>query len=887
MQTLLLALGSFAGFIIAYHTYGRWLARKLFRLNPEKVVPSVTMGDGVDYVPTRVEVLFGHHFTSIAGTGPIVGPAIAIMWGWVPALIWVLLGSIFIGAVHDFGALVVSVRNRGQTLGEVAGRAINPRVKFLFLLILFLTLLIVLAIFGMVIALVFKMFPMAIIPVWLQLPLAVGIGWWTYRRKGHLFWPALLVLGVMYATIWMGDYFVGFAAITGFLTSIPMWTWVIILLVYSYVASVLPVTTLLQPRDYINSHQLIVAMALLAIGIGTAAVGGLEGQPLEIVAPAVDLQPAGAPPMLPFLFVFIACGAVSGFHSLVSSGTSSKQLAREPDALVIGYGSMLTEGALAVMVICAVGAGIGMGNDLEFDKAGVASFTDTQGQEYIVNSVGEGVTVLKTGKQLNPADAQSVSHGDELELPGGSLVVGKAGDGTTLKLTGRIAWKKHYASWATAAKLGAKVGAFVLGAGNFLRSMGIPATMATAIMAVLIASFASTTLDTATRLQRYVVTELATTVRIKPLTGRHGATALAVVSAGVMALLPAPGMMDDFLAKQPGASTLDAFFATSGTGGLLLWPLFGASNQLLAGLALLVVGFCLLRRGRNVKVILIPAVLMLILPAWAMTLEVIQRWQAGQWHLVAVGVAILVLEAWMVTEAALTWRRTRGQIDPQLPTPPAAGMRCIWTWIGLACLLGLCGIGVLGALTPPVPHAITGATNASQSPDAVTEATDANWSPDTTTKAADARWHPGNGNTYDDLGFLDGLKSFTIKYHTTRYDNMYRGGDLLNTIGAKKLLKLEVTTIVSITPTETERKLAAEHGLRLVELPFEKDALSNETLAAFDDAVRAANGGVFVHCHDGKHRAGALMAHYRISHEGWPHQMAVAEYDILGGNPDK
>jgi len=324
MGTLAIALGSFLGFIVAYHTYGRWLARKLFRLDANRVVPSVEINDGVDYVPTRVEVLFGHHFTSIAGTGPIVGPAIAIMWGWVPALLWVLLGSIFIGAVHDFGALVVSLRNRGQTIGEVAGRLINPRAKILFLLILFLCLLIVLAIFGMVIALVFKQFPCSVIPVWLQLPLAVAIGWWTYRRKGHLFWPALIVLAIMYFTVWLGNYFTGFQSIGNFFSDMPTWIWVLILMIYCYIASVLPVTTLLQPRDYINSHQLIVAMFLIVAGIGVASFSGLNGQQLELVAPAVDMHPAEAPPIWPFLFITIACGAVSGFHSLVASGTSSK-----------------------------------------------------------------------------------------------------------------------------------------------------------------------------------------------------------------------------------------------------------------------------------------------------------------------------------------------------------------------------------------------------------------------------------------------------------------------------------------------------------------------------------------------------------------------------------
>ena len=176
MQTLLIAVGALVLYIVAYNTYGRWLARKIFKLNPESATPSHELRDDVDYVPTNKFVLFGHHFTSIAGTGPIVGPALAVIWGWVPALLWVLFGSIFIGAVHDFGALVVSIRNRGQTVGDVAGRVLAPRTRFLFLALLFLALTIVLAIFGLVIAAVFGMYPASIVPCLVRIPLAIAIG---------------------------------------------------------------------------------------------------------------------------------------------------------------------------------------------------------------------------------------------------------------------------------------------------------------------------------------------------------------------------------------------------------------------------------------------------------------------------------------------------------------------------------------------------------------------------------------------------------------------------------------------------------------------------------------------------------------------------------------
>ena len=205
MGTLFIAIGAAVAFIVAYHTYGRWLGQRVFRLSAQTICPSCRLNDGVDYVPTSKAVVFGHHFTSIAGTGPIVGPAIAIMWGWLPALLWVILGSIFIGAVHDFGALVVSLRNNGQTVGEVAGRVLNRRVRLLFLFVLFMSLTIVLAIFGLVIAAVFKQYPAAIFPCMVQIPIAVAIGLWLHRKGVGLLIPSLLALAVMYLTVIYGD----------------------------------------------------------------------------------------------------------------------------------------------------------------------------------------------------------------------------------------------------------------------------------------------------------------------------------------------------------------------------------------------------------------------------------------------------------------------------------------------------------------------------------------------------------------------------------------------------------------------------------------------------------------------------------------------------------
>jgi len=360
MDTLLLMLICGGGYLVAYHTYGRFLAKKIFKLNKNAPVPSVELRDGIDYVPARKGIIFGHHYTSIAGTGPIVGPAIGIIWGWLPAILWVFFGSIFMGAVHDLGALVVSLRNEGKSLSEVAAKYINMRVRFIFFAVVFLSLLIVIAIFGVVIAAVFTRFPSAVLPVWLQIPIAVALGFAVYKKTANIaIATAIAVIG-MYLCIAIGSLLpVEFGTVLG----IPSTgVWVIILLIYAWVASTLPVTTLLQPRDYINAWQLFVAMGLL---VGGAVVASLSGN-LPLVAPPVNRAlPAGTPPIWPFMFVIIACGAISGFHSLVASGTSSKQVSKETDCQFVGYGSMLLEGFLAILVLVCVAAGIGMALKLD------------------------------------------------------------------------------------------------------------------------------------------------------------------------------------------------------------------------------------------------------------------------------------------------------------------------------------------------------------------------------------------------------------------------------------------------------------------------------------------------------------------------------------------
>ena len=620
MYTLLIAIGSFFGFIVAYHTYGRWIATRVFNLDANAKVPSCAFEDGVDFVPSKKSLVFGHHFTSIAGTGPIVGPAIAVFWGWLPALLWVVFGSIFIGAVHDFGALVVSLRNRGQTVGEIAGRMISPRAKLLFLFALFFALTVVLAIFGLVIALIFAKYPESVLAVWVSLPIAVVFGLAMRKGSQALLPMSITSLILIYLAVYVGAYF--FPISLSFVSN-QVVGWTVILLIYCGIASVLPVWLLLQPRDYVNSHQLFVALTLLTVGLVVACLSGSAD--LFVAAPAITQDiPKGTPPIFPFLFITIACGAISGFHCLVSSGTSSKQLENETDAQAIGYGAMLLEGALAVMVILACCAGVGMG---KFESLEV---TQADGQTRIVDTLVE--------------DAQ------------GEPIVGRTAWRQTYQLEyiDSTTGEKKQKAWKDFS-LVSKIGAFVDGGGNFLAAIGIPLKMGVNIIAVLVACFAATTLDSATRLQRYVIQELGETLRVKPLTNMYVATLVAIGLGGAIAMIPnSQGQL--------------------GKGGLLLWPLFGATNQLLAGFAFLVTAFYLWRRSKPVAFVLIPTVIMIVLPAAALLWQLFDLdsgwvWGFGDgttWLVASIGLITIGLQVWMVVEAVIAWPKVKGILEPQL-----------------------------------------------------------------------------------------------------------------------------------------------------------------------------------------------------------------------------
>lgn len=553
MNSLFLALIAFVLYVIAYHTYGKFIGQRIFNLNKDVVTPAVELEDGVDYLPTRKGIIYGHHFASIAGLGPIVGPAIAVIWGWLPAILWIIFGTIFLGGVHDFSALVASLRNKGKSIGDLTAQLINNRTRILFFLIIFFELWIVIAIFAMIMGILFNMYPQSVFPVWAEIPIAMVVGYMVYKKNGRVNILSIIAVLLMYGTIIIGTYWP--LKIPGFAHFSSIEIWLLILLVYSFFASTLPVWALLQPRDYINSHELIIAMGLLFLGT-------IFAHP-RIVAPVINHNPLGAPAIFPMIFVIIACGAISGFHSLVSSGTTSKQIAKEPDALFVGYGGMLSEGALATLVIVAVAAGIGM--------------------KYITKN--------------------------------GSV------------LTGIAAWNTHYSSWMAAKGLGSKLSAFIIGSGNLLESLKIPYKIAITIMGVFIVSFAGTTLDTATRIQRYVIGEFFRDVKLERFTNRYFTTFLAVFTAGLL-----------------------AFSQKGGKGALILWPLFGTVNQLLAGLALLVATVYLAKKRKAIYYTLLPMIFMIIMTGWAMIKNIFDFSVKHNHLLLGIGLVVFLLEIWMIIE---------------------------------------------------------------------------------------------------------------------------------------------------------------------------------------------------------------------------------------------
>jgi carbon starvation protein len=352
MSPVVMAITVLCLYVLFYRLYAKnILSRKIFELDDNAETPAHAMRDDVDYVPTNKYILFGHHYASIAGLAPMLGPAIAVIWGWVPALCWVVFGTLLVGAVHDFSALVLSIRHRGQSVGSIARDVISPRTRLLFLLVIFFLVALAMGVFVLVISGLFAApdaanipataHPEAVFPTYSLMLIAMVIGFLVYKKNMPM-WPMIalgFVLMLITTRIGLDMPITGFAA--------KDWTWT--LLIYAFIASVLPVWLLLQPRDFLNSLLLYLAIFSMLVGFFLLSP--------DWVAPAINANPEGAPPMLPFLFIVIACGAVSGFHGLVASGTTSKQLNKETDATFVGYVGMIGESLLALMAVLATTAG--------------------------------------------------------------------------------------------------------------------------------------------------------------------------------------------------------------------------------------------------------------------------------------------------------------------------------------------------------------------------------------------------------------------------------------------------------------------------------------------------------------------------------------------------
>ncbi len=561
----MLVILALAGYLLAYRFYGRYLGRKIFRISAGAVMPSHEFNDGVDFVPTRPHIIFGHHFTTIAGLGPIVGPAIGIIWGWLPAFLWVFLGSIFMGAVHDFATLIISARTRGKSIGELTGDVIGPSTRYALQFIMQLLLFIVLAVFAMIVSSLFVMYPEAVVPVWAQIPVAVWLGWQIRKGRNDLLY-SLVALLLLYGFVLLG---VRFPVELPWDRDTNVVVWCLILFAYVFFASTLPVQKLLQPRDYINSHQLLVAMLLLILGVVLARP--------EMVAPPINgeafLPGSDVPDLAPLLFIVIACGAISGFHSLASSGTTVKQVSNERDTLPIGYGAMITESFLAVLVIVAAGAGLGMGME-------------------------------KNGELFLGVDA----------------------------------YRAHYSSWSSANGLAAKLDAFIVGAANLFSAIGIPVRYGAAFVVVFIVSFANTTLDSAARIQRISLQEIFTGKggrTRRPVSNRYVATAIIVIAAAAM-----------------------AFYRPGGQGAMVLWPLFGSLNQLMAALALGVVTAYMATRQMKLIYTLLPMVVILIMTLWAMVENLAGFVREREIVLVVLSGLILLLTAWLTLSSLRALIRT-------------------------------------------------------------------------------------------------------------------------------------------------------------------------------------------------------------------------------------
>ena len=544
MQSVMIVVMGIAGMTFGWFVYSKFIAEKIYQLDADFVTPAHELNDGVDYHPTNKYVLWGHHFTSVAGAAPIVGPAIAVYWGWVPAVLWVTIGTIFFAGVHDFGALWASARHKGKSIGALSETVVGSRTRALFMVVIFLVLLMVNAVFGVVIAGAFVNTSTAVFPAWSAIVVALIIGQLLHRK-----W-SLSLLSIVGVAALYGSIIVGSSLPIELPDSLfgltPNANWIIILFIYAAIASMLPVWVLLQPRDYINGMQLVVGLVLLYGAV-------LLSMP-DISAPAFnDRMAEDSPSLVPLLFVTIACGAVSGFHGIVASGTTSKQIDKETDARFVGYLGAVGEGTLALITLVAV---------------------------------------------------SSVALAATPEL-----------------------WHEIYDQYGTAG-----AGTFIQGGAQMITNgWGLPFGIAQTLLATMVVLFAGTTMDSGVRLQRYIIQEWGDIYNIPIMKKGVLATLFAVTCCLLLAF---------------GAG------GASGSGGLIIWPLFGSTNQILAGLTLLVISVMLIKMGRPAKYTMVPMIFVLITSSWAALIKLKEFYDAGNWLLVTIDLIVVVTTFMVILEAA-------------------------------------------------------------------------------------------------------------------------------------------------------------------------------------------------------------------------------------------
>jgi carbon starvation protein len=524
----------------AYRFYGRYLERR-FGIDDRTPTPSHTDYDGIDRVPAHRAVLLGHHFSSIAGAGPIVGPIIAsVAFGWLPALLWIVLGVVFIGGVHDFSSLVGSIRHKARSIAEIAKLCMSPPAYKMLLAFIWLSLIYVLTVFTDLTAETFVSNGGVVSSSVMFILLAVLFGLSVHRLRVQVVAASVIFVPLLFLAVWLGQLFpIPADSIPRLVAGEPAKTWSVLLLLYCFVASTTPVWILLQPRDYLSSYLLYASVLAGFFGI---LFGGFA-----VRYPAFNAwhdPQIGA--LLPILFITVACGACSGFHAIVASGTSSKQLDREGDARLVGYGAMLIEGLVAVIALATV-----------------------------------------------------------IMLPKGGALAGKP----PLEVYGR-------------------------GMGRFASIFGLPPEIGFSFGLLALSTFILTTLDTATRLGRYVLEEF---FGIKDPRWRYASTLVTLALPAVLVLVTLHDVR---------GNPIPAWKA--------IWPVFGATNQLLAGLTLLVVAVWLKKRGKGILFVLWPMAFMIAVTVWALLLLI------DNYRFSAIGVIAMVLLALagiLVREAVVALKR--------------------------------------------------------------------------------------------------------------------------------------------------------------------------------------------------------------------------------------